>query len=73
MYQDEEDEKSFEFLQIKYDHENDTEDIPNGLDPIALSQVPFKSSLSTDEEKQQAELNAIVQESGEDLVQLNYQ
>jgi hypothetical protein len=73
MYQDEEDEKSFEFLQIKYDHENDTEDIPNGLDPIALSQVPFKSSLSPDEEKQQAELNAIVQESGEDLVQLNYQ
>ena len=37
MYQEEEDEKSFEFLQIKYDHENDTEDIPNGLDPIALS------------------------------------
>lgn len=73
MYQDEEDEKSFEFLQIKYDHENDTEDIPNGLDPITLSQVPFKSSLSPDEEKQQAELNAIVQESGEDLVQLNYQ
>jgi len=73
MYQDEEDEKSFEFLQIKYDHENDTEDIPNGLDPIALSQAPFKSSLSPDEEKQQAELNAIVQESGEDLVQLNYQ
>jgi hypothetical protein len=52
MYQDEEDEKSFEFLQIKYDHENDTEDIPSGLDPITLSQQPFKSSLSPDEEKQ---------------------
>jgi len=60
MYQDEEDEKSFEFLQIKYDHENDTEDIPENLDPIALNQMPFKSSLSPDEEKQQLELNAIV-------------
>jgi hypothetical protein len=43
MYQDEEDEKSFEFLQVHYDHENDTEDIPENLDPITLSQMPFKS------------------------------
>lgn len=38
MYQDEEDEKSYEFLQLQYEHEHDTEDIPDGLDPIALSQ-----------------------------------
>jgi hypothetical protein len=38
MYKDEEDEKSFEFLQMNYEHENDTEDIPQGLDPIALAQ-----------------------------------
>jgi hypothetical protein len=52
MYQDEEDDKSFEFIQIKYDHEADTDDIPEGLDPIALNQVPFKSALSPEEEKQ---------------------
>ena len=43
MYQDEEDEKSFEFVQVHYDHENDTEDIPENLDPITLGQMPFKS------------------------------
>jgi hypothetical protein len=43
MYQDEEDEKSFEFVQIRFDHENDTEDVPEGLDPIALAQAQFKS------------------------------
>jgi len=68
MYQEEDDEKSFEFLQLGFDHENDTEDIPENLDPVALNQMPFKSALSPDEERQQQELNAIVQESGEDLV-----
>jgi len=52
MYQEEEDEKSFEFLQLGFDHEADTDDIPEGLDPIALNQVPFKSQLSPEEEKQ---------------------
>lgn len=36
MYNQEEDEKSFEFVQ--YEHNDDTEDIPDGLDPIVLLQ-----------------------------------
>ena len=39
MYQDEEDEKSYEFLQLRFDHDGDTDDIPDGLDPIPFNWV----------------------------------
>lgn len=35
-YAQEEEAKSFEFLQTGYDHDADTDDIPDGLDPVSF-------------------------------------
>ena len=67
-YADKEEADSFEFVQTGYDHEDDTEDIPAGLDPIDLGQVVSKSALAQKTEKVMAEVDAIVGESGEDYV-----
>jgi hypothetical protein len=59
VYQQEEDEMSYEFVQ--YDHENDTEDIPEGQDPIQFSQrngrlTRFKTEEQLAQEKEDMRL-----------------
>ena len=66
-YQQKEDDESYEFVQLKFNHENDTEDMPTGLDPIDLSQAKeVKSAYQLAEEAKMEEVNAIIRESGDD-------
>lgn len=30
-------------IQTRYEHEDDTEDIPDGVDPIEIAQMPYKN------------------------------
>ena len=72
-YNQKEDDASYEFLQLHFDHENDTDDMPTGLDPIDLSQSSqVKTAYQLAAEAKEAEVNAIIRESGDDdLVQLD--
>lgn len=66
-YNQKEDDESYEFVQLKFNHENDTEDMPTGLDPIDLSQAKeVKSAYQLAEEAKMEEVNAIIRESGDD-------
>ena len=72
-YNQKEEDASFEFVQLHFDHENDTEDMPSGLDPIDLAQGgQVKTAYQLAAEEKEAEVNAIIRESGDDdLVQLD--
>jgi hypothetical protein len=40
MYESEDAEKSFEFMQLNFNHESDADDVDTGLNPLNLGELP---------------------------------